>query len=65
MMGNLQAQPVPMGPDKEKLELKLQEWNDAVSDETQCMHLSQDEEIALLSSRSSNCKLQEALSLLK
>ena len=38
-----------------KLELKLQEWNQVVSDETQCMLLSREDEIKLLSSRNANC----------
>lgn len=38
-----------------KLELKLQEWNQVVSDETQCMRLSHEDEIKLLSSRNANC----------
>ena len=37
-----------------KLELKLQDWNEVVSDETQCMRLSQADEIQLLSSRNDN-----------
>ena len=40
----------------EKLDLKLSEWNELVSDETQCMRLSQDDEIKFLSSRNKNCK---------
>lgn len=34
----------------DKLELKLNDWNDVVSDETQCMQLTPQNEIKLLSS---------------
>lgn len=40
----------------EKLELKLNDWNDVVSDETQCMQLTPQNEIKLLSSRNANCE---------
>ncbi len=38
----------------EYLELKLDEWNDVVDDESQCMVLSPDEEIKYLSMRNKN-----------
>lgn len=43
------------------LELKLQEWNSIVSDETQCMRLSPEEEVRYLSQRNKNCKCVRSL----
>ena len=40
----------------EKLHLDLRGWDSIVSDETQCMQLSRDEEIEYLSSRNANRK---------
>ena len=38
------------------LELKLSEWNDVVSDETQCMRIAPAEEVKFLSSQNKNRK---------
>ena len=40
----------------EKLHLDLRGWDSIVSDETQCMQLSRDDEIEYLSSHNANCK---------
>ena len=42
--------------DKLKLKLKLNEWHSLVSDATQCMRLSHEDEIKFLSSKNVNCE---------